>query len=213
MTLTLHYHPLSSYCWKVLIPLYEKALEFERVVIDFGSPDSVEAFRTVWPMSKMPVLVEDGLAIPESSIIAEYLDLKPGEGPKLIPEDPVAALKVRLRDRFYDLFVHQPMQKIVGDRLRPEGSKDPHGVEEARQTLRKSYKLLEGCFAPSPWAAGESFTLADCSASPALFYADKVEPLGEDRPSLVAFLDRLKARPAFERVLEEAEPFFRYFPA
>jgi glutathione S-transferase len=213
MTLALHYHPLSSYCWKVLIPLYEKGVEFEPVMIDFGSPDSVEAFRSVWPMGKMPVLVEGGLAIPESSIIVEYIDQKTEEGPKLIPADPAAALQVRLRDRFYDLFVHLPMQKIVGDRLRPEGSKDPHGVEEARQTLHKAYELIEGCFAPAPWAAGESFTLADCSASPALFYADKVEPFGEGRPSLTDFLDRLKARPAFARVLEEAEPFFQYFPA
>src|SRR5689334_7453187 len=157
MALILHYHPLSSFCWKVLIPLYEKGLDFERVVIDFGNPDSVGAFRALWPMAKMPVLVdtERGETIPEATIIVEYLDLHfPGASP-LLPKENRSALEVRLRDRFFDHYVHHPLQKIVGDRLRPEGRSDPEGVEEARRTLRSAYALLEGRFAPSPWAAGE----------------------------------------------------------
>ena len=214
MALILHYHPLSSFCWKVLIPLYEKGLPFERVTIDFANPDSTDAFRSLWPMAKMPVLVDEegGVTLPESSIIIEYLEMRFGGEPALFPADSGAALEVRLRDRFLDLFVHHPMQKIVGDRIRPAEGRDPHGVAEARDTLRKAYRLLEGRFAPFPWAAGEAFGLADCAAAPALHYADKVEPFGDAHPILSEYLERLKARPSFARVLEEAEPFAHFFP-
>jgi glutathione S-transferase len=214
MALILHYHPLSSFCWKALIPLYEKGVEFRGEVIDFGNPQSAGVFRDLWPMAKMPVLEdkERGETVPEATIIAEYLDLHFPGPPSLLPDDRKAALEVRLRDRFLDLYVHMPMQKIVGDRLRPEGRGDPEGVEEARRTLRTAYALLEGRFAPSPWAAGEAFSLADCAASPALFYANKVEPFAQAHPALSEYLERLEARPAFARVLREAEPYFHMFP-
>jgi glutathione S-transferase len=213
MALTLHYHPLSSFCWKVLIALYEKQLDFERVLIDFGDPGSAGAFRALWPLGKMPVLEDGALALPETSIIIEHLDLRhPGPVP-LIPTDPAAALEVRLRDRLLDLYVHLPMQKIVGDRLRPEAQRDGFGVEEARRGLRTAYALIESRFAPAPWAAGADFSLADCAAAPALYYANRVEPFAADHPGLALYLDRLKARPSVARVLEEAEPYFHMFPA
>jgi glutathione S-transferase len=62
-----------------------------------------------------------------------------------------------------------------------------------------------------PWATGETFTLADCAALPALFYADYAVKL-DAWPALRAYLDRLKARPSVARVLAEAKPYFQYFP-
>ena len=59
---------------------------------------------------------------------------------------------------------------------------------------------------------GDGFTLADCAAAPALFYADTVAPFGAAHRELTAYLGRLMARPSFARVLEEAEPYFRLFP-
>jgi glutathione S-transferase len=215
MTLILHAHPLSSYCWKALIALYENGSDFELRLVDFGDPESRAAFRALWPMAKMPVLEDRarGVAVPEASILIEYLmDHHPGRA-RLIPEDPDAALEVRLRDRFYDLHVQQPMQKIVGDRLRPDGEKDPAGVADARRTLATAYGTIETRFAPAPWAAGAEFSLADCAAMPALFYANKVAPFESERPILAAFLDRLKARPSVARVLAEAEPYFAMFPS
>ena len=66
--------------------------------------------------------------------------------------------------------------------------------------------------AAKTWAMGDTFTMADCAASPALFYADKVIPLGDAFPNAAAYLHRLKQRPAFARVLTEAEPYFKLFP-
>ena len=214
MALTLYYHPLSSYCWKALIALFENDTAFTPKLVDFSSADSVAGFRALWPMAKMPVLADGsrGETIPEASIIVEYLSLYYPGPTRLLPQSPEAALEARLRDRFYDLYVHAPMQKIVGDRIR-QGQRDPEGVAEARRTLRTAYGLILGRFAPAPWAAGEDFGLADCAAAPALYYADKVEPFGAEHSALAAFLERLKARPAFARVLVDAEPYFGMFPA
>ncbi len=213
MSLKLYYHPLASFCWKPLIALYENAVPFEPVLVDLGDAASRAAFFAVWPLGKFPVLQDEtaGRMIPESSIIIEYLHHHhPGPVP-LLPDDPDAQLQVRLTDRFLDRYVHEPMQRIVADRMRPTGKRDPFGVDQARAEIDIAYGVLEGWLADRPWAAGEAFSLADCAAAPALFYGDKVRPLS-GHPRLAAYLDRLEARPSFARVLVEAEPYFHMVP-
>jgi glutathione S-transferase len=211
--LSLYYHPLSSFAWKVLIALYEKEVPFEPRIVDFADPHSAAEFRSIWPMAKMPVLVDHArnCTIPETSIIIEYLEMH-YPGVELIPEDRDAALQVRLSDRFYDLYVQQPMQKIVTDRIRPEGTGDSHGVEQARASLRTAYDFLERDMESRDWAAGYRFGMADCAAAPGLFYANKVEPFEMSHPNLDAYYRRLLIRPSFARVLVEAEPYFSMFP-
>ena len=214
MSLTLHYHPLSSFCWKVLIALYENGMPFTPKLVNLGDPEDRAAFLKLWPIGKFPVLRDEARdrTVPESSIIIDYLDQHyPGPG-RLIPADPEAARQTPLRDRFFDLYVHLPMQKIIGDRLRPADKKDPHGVAEARAQLRVSYDMVERQMTAGPWAVGEDFTLADCSALPPLFYGNQVEPFGPARKNLTAYLERLQARPSVARVISEAEPYFRMVP-
>ncbi|MBI1685781.1 glutathione S-transferase family protein [Caulobacter hibisci] len=214
MALILHAHPLSSFCHKALVALYELDLPFEQRMVNFGDPDSAAAFRALWPVAKMPVLEDTarGQVVPESSILIEYLQLHHPAAVRLIPEDPAAALEVRARDRFFDLHVQVPMQKIVNDRIRPGDAKDPHGLAEAKAALSTALDLVERDMATRTWAAGEAFSLADCAAAPALFYTDKVMPFLPDRPNAAAYLERLKARPSYARALEEAAPYFAMFP-
>lgn len=214
MSLTLHMHPLASYCWKVLIALYENDTPFEAHLVDLSDPQVVAAFKALWPTAKMPLLVDEARdrIVPETSIIIEYLQAAYPGPVRFIPDDAEAALRVRLLDRLFDNYVQESMQKIVGDRIRPADAKDPHGVAHARAQLAMAYDLLEGQLAGRTWAAGEAFSLADCAAAPALFYANKVAPLGETHPTVSAYLDRLLARPSFARVLQEAEPYFAMFP-
>jgi glutathione S-transferase len=215
MTLRLHYHPLSSFCWKVLIPLYENGTPFEPVMLNnLRDPDERAAFAAIWPLAKMPVLEDTarGEAVPETTIIIDYLDRHYPGPVRFVPEDMAAALETRFRDRLFDLYVQQPMQKIVGDRLRPKDRRDPFGVAEARQTLATAMGIVESAAEARQWAAGDEFGLADCAALPALFYADKVMPFGADYPNATGLLERLKARPSVARVLAEAEPWFQYFP-
>lgn len=213
MSLTLHMHPLASFCWKVLIALYENDTPFEAHLVDLADPEAAAAFKALWPTAKMPLLIDMARdrTVPETSIIIEYLDTAYPGPVRFIPEDTDAALRVRLLDRLFDLYVQEPMQKIVGDRIRPDGAQDPHGVAHARAQLAMAYDLLETQLADRTWAAGETFSLADCAAAPGLFYADKVAPL-TDHPTVSAYLDRLLARPSFKRVLREAEPYFAMFP-
>jgi glutathione S-transferase len=150
--------------------------------------------------------------VPESTVIMEYLDRHYPGRTQFIPGDADRARQTRLRDRFYDLYVHEPMQKIVGDRLRPEGKKDLHGVEEAGARLQTSYRMIDQAMAMPSWAMGDAFSLADCAAAPALFYANEVMPFGGSHKNAAAYLDRLKARPSYARVLREAEPYFAMFP-
>jgi glutathione S-transferase len=214
VSLTLYYHPLASFCQKVLIALYENDTPFEPHLVDLGDETASAAFRRMWPIGKMPVLRDDvrERTVAESSIIIEYLaQHHPGER-QLLPGDPEQSLQVRFLDRFYDLYVQEPMQKIVTDRLRPAGSNDPHGVELARRQLLTAYGVIERDMATRQWAAGGRFTMADCAAAPALFYADKVVPCIEGHGNVAAYLTRLMERPSFARVIAEAQPYMNLFP-
>ena len=104
------------------------------------------------------------------------------------------------------------MQKIVADRLRPAGQSDPFGVEQARGQLYHAYGVLEQAMEAKTWAMGDEFTLTDCAAAPALFYANTVAPFAATQRNLPAYLNRLMARASFARVLEEAQPYFELFP-
>jgi glutathione S-transferase len=209
MSLLLHAHPLSSYCHKVLIALYELGAPFEMAFLDLGDPVARAAFLAKWPMGKMPLLEDrdSGLILPESSIIIENLNGR--FGGSLIPEDQ--ALEVRAQDRFFDLYVHTPMGKFTWDLLRPEGARDPLGVDEARRMLNTAYDMIDSAMAGRTWAVGDRFTLADCAAAPALFYAEGRVPFA-GRKNLAAYLDRLKQRPSYARALKEAEPYFHLVP-
>lgn len=214
MSLTLHMHPLASYCHKVLIALYENETPFTPHIVDLGDAASRRDFAALWPMAKMPVLQDAarGETVAESSIIIEYLDRHYPGPASLVPADPDLARLTRFRDRFYDLYVHAPMQTIVADRLRPAGQHDPFGVEEARRMLRTAYGMIDAEMAARRWAMGDAFSMADCAAAPALFYADKLLPLSDGHPHAAAYFERLSQRPSYARVLQEAEPYFAMFP-
>lgn len=214
MSLTLYLHPLASFCHKVLIGLYENDTPFEQQIVDFSDPGAASAHVERWPVGKIPVLHdgETGQIVPETSIIIEYLQQHFPGPVRLLPSRSEQLLDVRLWDRFYDLYVSVPMQKIVIDRIRPEGAGDPHGVTEAHATLEMAYAMIERQLDGKQWATGDDFTMADCSALPALFFASIVHPFQQDQQQLAAYLERLLQRPSVARVIAEAQPYFRFFP-
>jgi glutathione S-transferase len=215
MSLTLYFHPLASFCMKALIALYENDIPFKGEVVDLGDEASRAAFLRVWPIARFPVLRDESAnrTVPESSIIIEYLAQRYPGPSRLIPGEAEAALETRARDRMFDLYVHEPMQKIIGDRIRPQGRRDPHGVEQARATLHTAFGILEQELATRTWATGSAFSMADCAAAPTLFFTDLVVmPLAERYPALTAYLERLQQRPSFARVLREAQPYLHWVP-
>jgi glutathione S-transferase len=214
MSLTLYLHPLSSFCHKAQIAFYENDIAFTPRVVNLGDPADRAAFQAVWPIGKFPVLRDDarGVTVPESTGIIEYLALHYPGPVKLVPDDPQRAFEVMQADRFYDFHVHLMMQKIVGDRIRPSGREDPHGVEDAIRRVRIALGMVDQEMAVKTWATGDAFTMADCAAAPALRYINLVLPLAADYPNAAAYLERLEARPSYARALTEAEPFFHMFP-
>ena len=218
MTLQLYAHPFSSYCQKVLIALYENATPFELRMLGPG-PDSEKIaaeFADLWPLRKMPVLVDAGRTVVEATIIVEHLDLHHRGRVRMLPDDPRAALEVRTLDRFFDNYLMTPMQKIVGDAIRNPDTRDPHGVGEARALLDAAYRWLDDHLAAKEkegeWAAGAAFGLADCAAAPALLYADWAHPIAPAHARVRAYRQRLLARPSYARAVDEARPYRVVFP-
>jgi glutathione S-transferase len=214
MPLVLYYHPLASFCQKVLIALYENATPFAPRIVDLADQDASAGFLRLWPVGKIPVLHDEGpnRIIPETTIIIEYLDRHYRGLHAFFPEDEAQNLDARLWDRFFDFYVQLPMQKIVTDRLRPEGESDRRGVADAKASLATAYRMIEVRMADMTWAAGKSFSIADCAAAPALFYAGMVAPFPETHRHLAAYFERLLSRPSFRRVIAEARPYFELFP-
>jgi glutathione S-transferase len=211
--LTLHYHPLSSYCHKVLIALDELGIEADRRLLNLGDPAERSAYLALWPLGKMPLLVDQGRAIPETSIIIEHLQrhhARPGR--VLIPLEAEAALEVRLWDRVFDLHVMTPMQAFTADLLRPEGQRDPLNVARARESLQTAYALVDQHLQGRTWVAGDAFSMADCAAAPALFYAVTYVPVPPQHERLAAYFDRLMDRPSVARTIDQARPYFRFYP-
>lgn len=212
MPISLYAHPFSSYCQKVLVALYENATPFEWRLLSQENEPALAEHAALWPLRRMPVLVDGGRTILEASVIVEYLDLHHPGPARLLPADPRAALEVRTMDRVFDNYVMTPMQKIVFDAIRPPERRDAHGVAEARRLLEASYAWLDGRLAGRTWAAGADFGLADCAAAPSLFYADWVHPIGEAQGVLRAYRARLLQRPSFARAVDEARPYRKLFP-
>lgn len=214
MTLTLHFHPLSSYCQKALVGLYELDVAFEKNIVDLSKADERGALIKLWPIGKFPVLRDEARerTVAEASVVVEYADRLDGKGGRLVPSDPDLATTCRMRDRLFDLHVNDPMGKIVTDKLRPEGKHDPFGVEEAKARIESAYVAADEWLREGPWAIGNVFSLADCAAAPALFYADRVFPFRQKHRHLAAYFERLEKRPSFVRAVEEARPYFEMFP-
>ncbi len=209
----LHYHPLSSYCHKVLIAIDVLGAAVDLRLLNLGDPAERAAFLALWPTGKMPLLVDGAKVVPETSIIIEHLQRHPARsGQKLIPDDPDAALQVRLWDRLFDQYVMTPMQALTSDLLRPEAARDATSVAQARERLAGTYALVDTQLEGRTWIAGDTFSMADCAAAPALFYAVTYVPMAPEHTRLAAYFERLMAHPAVARTVDQARPFFRYYP-
>jgi glutathione S-transferase len=210
MSLTLYSHPFASYCQKVLIALWENDIAF--LYRNLEEPGAEEERASLWPLGRFPVLVDDGRMVAESSIIIEYLDLYHPGPVLLLPEQREAALEVRFMDRFFDNYVMSPVQKPVSAALKADGARKEEALTEARHALDTAYAWLEERLSGRTWAAGDSFSMADCAAAPSLFYADWIHQIGSAFPRLREYRSQLLARPSFARTVDEGRPYRHYFP-
>jgi glutathione S-transferase len=210
MSLTLYYHPLASYCWKVLIALYENGTEFDKRLINLGDAAERSELALIWPITKFPVIRDHTHQrdVAETSIIIEYLDRIWRGARPLIPDEWAQALEVRLWDRIFDHYVQAPMQQIVADRM--QGT--TLDLSKERTLLTTTYRMLDQHLASRTWISKSGFSMAECAAAPALFYAGTVQPLPAELTNLKGYYARLLERASVQRVIAEAKPYFQYYP-
>lgn len=212
MSLTVYGHRFSSYTQKVLLALYENATPFEFRGVGPDQPENTGEWLKLWPIRKFPVLVDGGRTVAETSIIIEYLDQHHPGPVRFLPDDPQAALEVRFLDRFFDLHVMEAAQHAVNGKLTGLEDRARDGLALAEEKLERSYAWLETELAGRDWAVGDAFTLADCAASPSLFYADWIHRISDSYPVLRAYRTRLLSRPAYARAVDEARQYRNLFP-
>lgn len=210
MSLTLYYHPLSSFCQKVLVAFYETGIPFTPRFIDFAKEEDEKALFALWPMGMFPVIQDEerGRTVPEAALIVEYLALNFADGASLLPRDGADAFETRYWDRLFDLHVNQNMQIAMAERRKPKESRDADTYARAAGRLEAAYGLIETHMAGREWATGDGFTMADCAAAPALNYAKLIVPFGEHK-HVAAYHERLTKRPSFARALKESEPWLK----
>lgn len=210
--LKLYMHPIASHCWKVMIALHEAGLDYEPITVDLMDPAKRAEYKKLSPFGKIPTLVDGDTVVNETSIQIEYLALTYSQAASLLPKDPNEALKIRALDRFFDLYLNLPLGKIVVDRFTPEDKRNPAAIAQVMDDLRTAVGMVERDMATRTWAAGESFTMADCAAAPALFYVDRLVPYASGYPNTARYLDRLLQRPSVARCIEGARPMLHMVP-
>jgi glutathione S-transferase len=212
MSLQLFAHPFSSYCQKALIALYENDIPFTFRMLSPDEPANGEELARLWPLKRFPILVDEGRTVLEATSIIEHLAVHHPGPVRLIPDDPAAAVEVRMLDRVFDNYVMTPQGKCVFDAIRPAEARDPYGVAEARAMLETSYAWLDKWMEGREWASGDTFSLADCAAAPSLFYADWTHAIGPQFRNVHAYRARLLARPSFARAVDGGRPYRHFFP-
>ena len=208
--MNLHYAIMSSYAQKSLMALYEKGVDFTPVKVNLASAEGIAEYRKIYPLGKIPLLTgDDGLFIPESTIIIEYLENEFAEqGTSLIPADKTAARRVRFKDRIADLYVNEPVILLYRNSVQPVEQQDQVAIAKAHETLAATFALLEPGLGKQEFMCGDAFSMADCAMFAPLFYAKNLHPY-DDHPNLTAYFERLKQRPSAQKVLAELIPFLK----
>jgi glutathione S-transferase len=207
----LYGHPFSSYTWKVLIALYGGDVPFDFRMLGQDQPENHAVLHRATPLGKFPLLRDGETEVFEATAIIEYLWATQPSCAGLIPEDRVAAARLRMLDRVFDNYVMANMQRVVGAHRASPGSPDQAEIAAAKDALARAYRWIEAWLA----AEGEppAVTLLTCAAAPSLFYADWVQPIaGQGFTRLAAWRSALLALPPVALCVEAARPYRPWFP-
>ncbi|OSZ70797.1 hypothetical protein CAP39_07530 [Sphingomonas sp. IBVSS1] len=195
---------LSPFVMRPLLVSRAKGAEVALASFEGGikSPE----YLALCPTGKMPLLVDGDLALPESQVIADYLD-QVLPGPAMVPADARGAAMVRLLTRLVDTY----MVPSLGGLFR--GRENPAGVPAAMQGMADALGYIEHYRqAGDEYAYGNSFTMADAAMIPVFFFLDALDgpmptkALVAARPGLAGWWDRAKASPlGAQAVAEQAE--------
>ena len=164
----------NSYCQKAKAGFYENGINFETRMLDGSEPVASE-FATLWPIGRFPIVKDGEELVFEATSIIEYLDARFPDTPRLVPADPLAAVEVRMWDRFFDNYINYPQQRMVYAAIGREPD-DGAGGAKWKAAFDVAYALFDARMVGREWVAGE-FSLVDCAAAPSLLYADWTYPI------------------------------------
>lgn len=206
--LILYEHPLSPYARKVKLALFEKHLDFERRHVGPRELDS-EEFRQISPRSEVPVLVDDGTVVFDSTVICEYLEERCTD-PRLLPNDPKERARVRLLEEVADTSLEAALWALfeVHYFTRASGALAERLVAEATTCIERHFDRLERELASKPFLNGDLFGLADIAFVPHVAGAAQsgIKP-GPKRPRLSDWVKRIRARDSVKRDAEQVRVF------
>lgn len=210
MAYKLYNNALSPFAARCRMQIYAKGLDVEFVTIPGAI--SPEEFQAKTPMHKVPALDIGDRVIPESQVIAEYLEEVETAVP-LMPASAEDRATVRLLSRIGDLYLMVPLGKLFGQ-INPQG-RDPELVKALFAELDKGLGWIGHYIDGSKYAVGGKLTLADCALVPILFFTSNIMPLfGRDcvlceTPVVHNYFSKILSDPAAARVYEELEQAFK----
>jgi glutathione S-transferase len=195
---------LSNFATKSRLVIYEKGLNVEMTPIPGGQLSSAE-YAQINPLGKTPALDADGLLIPESEVINEYLEDK-YPTPALLPKSAEGRAKVRILTRFHDLYLEPPLRALFGQ-MNPK-TRDEKIVGEKVTDLKRRIDQLEKMLADGGFASGSDFTLADCALAPTWFFVTNLGPAFglkplDGHPRIAAWWTHVQTRPSVKKGVGE----------
>ena len=202
----LYEFPLSPFCRKVKVVLYEKNIPFESVFVDlFKGATKTEEYLKLNPFGRVPVLIDGETVLYESTVINEYLEEK-FPNPPLLPKDPVKRAKARMMDEAFDNYFMGPLGAIFTEKfMKPAGQANEAGIRENTAKLDGVLRVLEKELEGKDYLAGE-FSLGDIGFAVQLPRAESMFGLKFDGyPRLQAWLKRITSRPAYQKSEPSAE--------
>ena len=218
--ITVH-HLNNSRSQRVLWLLEELGADYEIVRYE-RDPKTMLApasLRAVHPLGKSPVITDEGLTVAESGAIIEYLVERYGKG-RLVPPPGSperlrytywlhfaegSAMSPLLLSLIFARLPRQPMPFFVRPVVRTISDKVLKALVEPQ--LRAQQRFMESELAKSSWFAGDEFTAADIQMSFVVEASAARGGLGASHPKLMAWLERIHARPAYQRALEKGGPY------
>jgi glutathione S-transferase len=205
--ITLHGFPASNYYNKVKLALLEKGIPFEErsVTLKDKPPSMLEAS----PLGKIPYITCEQGTLCESQAILEYLE-SAHPGTPLLPRDPFAAAKVRELATFLDWHLEMAVRQLYGVAFFGAPPLSESNLARIRREIEQKLAAVQRLLKFAPYAAGDTFTMADCSAfvdlplagmaTKAVFGEDLLLAQGVDYKPYVKFIAE---RPAAQKVVAD----------
>jgi len=203
---------LSNFATKCRIAIYEKGCPIEMAPIPGGVTPrpganmKLDEYMKIYPLGKIPSLDVDGLVFGESEVINEYLEDR-FPNPSLLPGSPEDRAMTRTFSRFHDLYIDPPFRALIA-RVDPS-RRDQKVVDDKLAELNIRLDQLEVMLADHGFAAGASFTFADCALAPTTFLMLNILPAFgaasplEGRPKLSRWWQEVQPRPSVKKALAE----------